>query len=150
MVRMGGSMRPLARMASWLVVLLLGQATVAWACSCDTTTPAEAVASGDAVVVATIVGVSWPTLGCGGGAHRNVRIEITEVVAGPAKLGEMRIKTNDSSASCGLDLAKDEIWVLQLFESDNGTYASLCTAAQRIEGPDDAWLEALREAASAR
>lgn len=54
-------MRPLARMASWLVVLQLGQMTVAWACSCAPSTPEELVAQPEPIVVATVVSVTDPS-----------------------------------------------------------------------------------------
>lgn len=142
-------MRRLVRMSAWLVVLQLGQASIAWACECPPPTPEGAVSSGDAIVVATIDGVGGSGLGCGGLGLRNVRIEITEVVAGPAELGEMQIET-PYGGSCEFEIAKDETWVLQIYESDGSPLASPCSVSQRIESDDDPWLVALRDAASAR
>lgn len=151
-------MRGLFRMTAWLVVLQLGHVTVAWACSCVPLEASEVVASGESVVVATIVTspfvpVAAQASGCGGGDTSNepsvsrvsAEIEVTEVVAGDAEIGTRVVSTSSDGDACGVDFVAGETWVLQIGPDDS---VSLCSGSRRIQGDDDPWLVSLREAAA--
>lgn len=121
--------------------------TTAWACKCVQVTPEEAVDSGDLLVVATITNVRRPPVGCGGATRPlRVAVEVVEVISGDGVAGRQIVHTNRDSAACGLDLNEGETWVLQVSGDDDTV--SLCSAAKKLDGDDDPWLVALRDAAA--
>lgn len=140
------------RLGLALAMLEATTMAVAWACSCETTGPEDAIASGDPIVLATIVGFPQPepSGGCGGRHDEpgdpflmTVDIDVTEVIAGDATLGPMQVRMAEDS-SCSLPLGEGETWVLQIYDGD---LVGGCTASALVTGPDDPLVEALRDAA---
>jgi hypothetical protein len=117
---------------------------VAWACSCAPDDAAGYVAQGDAIVLADVERVHGG--GCGGAMH--VLVDATEVIAGPGELGEQRVHAAPNTSACGLGIHEGETWVLQVIAGDPDRLSE-CTASQPVDGPDDPWVVALREAADA-
>lgn len=138
-------MRALTRVLSGVVVFQFGAAAVAWGCSCVPTTAEDAVTSGDAIVVANIKSVGLGFVGCSPSPVTAV-VEVTEVIAGEATTGTLKVHTGMGGGDCGLNLKAGQQWVLQVFGDD--ATVSLCSASAPITGENDAWVAELRAAAA--
>ena len=132
-------MGPIGRAFLGLCAFQAAYTSIAWACSCRPTTAEEAIASGDPIVVADVTSTRS---GCSG--NTRVTIDVQEVIAGTASLGEMQVFDNRST-SCSLGVQEGETWILQIFNEDR---IALCDASQELEGEDDPWLAELRAAAA--
>ncbi len=136
---MSNLLRPLALFAA----LQLGLHGLAWACSCgEPPAVADAAADADLVVFGTVESVSGrgPRL-CGSMRSDDaIRVEIAvEEAWKGANAGEtVTVETAISDASCGVDFAEGESWLVYATQGE----ARLCSRT-RLADADDPELEEL-------
>ncbi len=106
-------MRPALRIVAGLTLFQLGTTTVAWAYSCDGPPIAdEVIASGNTIVVGTILSIRPPGAGCSREPieFTTVLVHVTEVIAGDATLGPLEVRMG-----LHLDLEEGARWVLEVY-----------------------------------
>ncbi len=168
-------MRKFARVVASLLVFQLFSAAVAWACDC-VWLPAEEIVTGPGtLVVGTVVAVDMyettvvrnagSRRGCGAadvaddGAPQDVgrdtgdavgvmRVDVTEVVVGKVKRGQLSVRftCTGEPGSCGLCPVVGEQFLFGV--GGRELWANNCST-RRLSGPDDPWLVEVRAAAAA-